>query len=96
MVYPPVKTSGGFFHRNQINGPLGLKIIIPMTWKVANNHGDRVRPQDLGLWDPLPNGLNGLEMRVTTHKTWDDPGSSWENFISVELSYSWPRDPITF
>ena len=26
---------------------------------VVNNHGDRFRPLRIGLWDPLPNGLNG-------------------------------------
>ena len=27
---------------------------------VVNNHGDRCCPQDLGLWDPFPNGLNSM------------------------------------
>ena len=33
----------------------------PRTWiRGVNNHGDRFHPLRIGLWDPFPNGLNGL------------------------------------
>ena len=35
---PNCKETDGFFYRNPINVPLVLRIIIPMTWKVANIH----------------------------------------------------------
>ncbi len=39
---------------------------IPWLGYVVNNHGNRKSPRP-GVVGPLPNGLNGLYMRVTNH-----------------------------
>lgn len=44
-----------------------------------HNHGDRVRPQELGFWtpDPFMAEIYGFELGValTTETNWDDPAS---------------------
>ena len=45
---------------------------------MISNHGDRFRPQDLGLWDPFQMAeLHGvwMGMILTTYDTWDDAPS---------------------
>ena len=81
---------------NRLLKPSSVNFWGPFTWRmgweglvsVVHNHGDRVRPLRIGLWDPFQMAFYVVLMRVflSTYKSWDPPSRfSWLRLLPVEL-----------
>ena len=73
--------------------------IFETTWRMGsqlvsmiNNHGDRVRPLRMGLWDPCQMAMNMAYKGVilTTYKSWDDPPSTSPRLEEKEIVAPFP------